>query len=85
MEKSNIEIVNEFTELIQSCLGQVTFVTAEGDRLVTDSMLSALVGFASLISVAGSIDVHFECENPEDCERLRAFMAKYHLGEYRGS
>ncbi len=82
---NHFEIVKEFTDILASCQGKVTFVTAQGDRLVTDSMLSALVGFASLISVAGSIDVHFECEQSEDCEKLRTFMMTYKLGEYRNS
>jgi len=60
---NHFEIVKEFTDILASCQGKVTFVTAQGDRLVTDSMLSALVGFASLISVAGSIDVHLNASN----------------------
>jgi len=44
---NHFEIVKEFTDILASCQGKVTFVTAQGDRLVTDSMLSALVGFAS--------------------------------------
>ena len=81
----NLELVKEFTDILENCQGKVTFITAQGDRLVTDSMLSALVGFATLISVAGSIDVRFECENPVDSQKLHAFMSKHHLGEYRTS
>lgn len=80
---TNIEIVSEFSNLILNCKGRVTFITSQGDRLVTDSMLSALVGFAALISVAESIDVSFECENPEDEATIQAFMDKHHLGGYR--
>jgi len=80
---SNIEIVSEFSHLILNCSGKVTFITGQGDRLVSDSMLSALVGFASLISVAKTIDVQFECEDEADAVNIRAFMEKHELGEYR--
>ena len=80
---TNIEIVSEFTALIQNCKGRVTFITEQGDRLVTDSMLSALVGFASIISVAKTINVSFECDHAADCERIQAFMEKHQLGDYR--
>ena len=80
---NNFETVKEFTDILVNCQGKVTFITAQGDRLVTDSMLSALVGFASLISVAGSMDVRFECEHPADCENLHQFMRQHKLGIYR--
>lgn len=77
---TNIQLVNEFSELINSSKGQVIFVTEEGDRLVANSMLSALVGFAAILSVAERIQVHFECEYDEDRDRIVAFMQKHHLG-----
>ena len=83
MTSDHLEIVKEFTKVLEMCQGKVTFVTAQGDRLVTDSMLSALVGFASLLSVAGTMDVRFECENPVDCQALQSFMFKNRLGVYR--
>lgn len=82
---NNLEIVKEFTDILANCQGKVTFITEQGDRLVTDSMLSALVGFASLISIAGSIDVRFDCEAAEDCRKLQAFMSKHKLGEFRNT
>jgi hypothetical protein len=72
-------IIEEFEALINQCAGKVVFVTSEGDRLVADSMLSALVGFANLLSVAESISLHIECERVEDCERIAEFMNKHHL------
>lgn len=80
---TRIELVNEFTTLINSCIGKVIFATEQGDRLVADSMLSALVGFATILSVAESIEVSFECENQADCEQIQAFMARHNLGRYR--
>jgi hypothetical protein len=76
-------IIDEFTEMINQCRGQVIFVTEDGDRLVADSMLSALVGFKALLSIAESSPLHVSCEMIEDCERIIEFMKKYHLGTYR--
>lgn len=80
---SNQSIIEEFTTMINQCHGKVIFVTEEGDRLVANSMLSALVGIATILSVAEAINLHVECELPEDCERIVAFMKKYQLGPFR--
>lgn len=74
-------IVEEFSALVNQCQGKVVFVSDEGDRLVADSMLSALVGFATILATVQSIPLHIECEQPEDCERIVAFMEKYGLGQ----
>lgn len=74
--------VDEFSDLINQCQGRVAFVTEEGDRLVANSMLSALVGFSTILSVAETIDLQIECERDEDCQRIIAFMKKYRLGRY---
>ena len=76
------KVVAEFTELISQCEGQVAFVTREGDRLIANSMLSALVGFSTILSVAEAFDIQIECERPEDCARITGFMKKYRLGRY---
>ena len=73
------DITQEFAHLMQSCKGNVVFVTEEGDRLVADSMLSALVGFSNLLKLAEEINLFVECEHPEDCERIMAFIKKHHL------
>lgn len=77
------EIIDEFSAMIDRCRGKVTFVTEEDDRLVANSMLSALVGFSTILSVAEAIPLKVECEDPQDCERITAFMKKYRLGPYR--
>jgi hypothetical protein len=74
-------IVEEFSALVGQCQGKVVFVSDEGDRLVADSMLSALVGFATILANAKSIPLHIECEQPEDCQRFIDFAEKYGLGQ----
>jgi hypothetical protein len=75
-------VVDEFADLINDCRGQVAFVTQEGDRLVANSMLSALVGFSTILSVAETLDIQIECERPEDSERIISFLKKHRLGRY---
>ena len=77
-------IAEEFSRIMRECTGKVIFVTEEGDRLVADSMLSALVGLATLLSIAEEITMHVECENAEDCARILAFMKKHKLGRQSG-
>jgi len=67
--------------LINECGGKVAFVTNEGDRLVADSMLSALVGFSTVLTAARAIPLQIECEQIEDCNRIAEFMKKYKLGK----
>ena len=75
----NIDMVTEFTDLINASQGKIVFTTAEGDRLVADSMLSALVGFATILNAAKTIPLTFTCENEEDSIKLEAFLKRYDL------
>jgi hypothetical protein len=80
MKVFNVD-VNAFQKLIQSCKGTVTIVTEDGDRIVTNSMLSALIGFAKVLEVASLKEIEFECEDPEDRVRVLDFMMKYRSPE----
>ncbi|MGI6545215.1 MAG: polya polymerase [Fastidiosipilaceae bacterium] len=76
MKLYNVD-VEEFAKMIQKCKGKVTLITEDGDRLVTNSMLSALVGFAPFLKVAEAKEINVECEIPEDRERVINFMMNY--------
>ncbi len=76
MKLYNVD-VEEFAKMIQQCKGKVTLITEDGDRLVTNSMLSALVGFAPFLKVAEAKEINVECEIPEDRERVINFMMNY--------
>lgn len=76
MKLYNVD-VEAFAKLIQSCTGKVVLVTEDGDRLVTNSMLSALVGFSAFLSVAEAKEIEIECDNPEDKKRVLDFMLDY--------
>lgn len=80
MKVFNVD-VESFAKLIQECKGTVTIITEEGDRLVTNSLLSALVGFATVLKVATMKEIEFECEYPEDRVRVLDFMMRYRAPE----
>lgn len=75
----HIDLVREFTDLINKSRGKIFFTTAEGDRLVADSMLSALVGFATILNAAKTIPLNFSCEDDEDRVRLEEFLNRHNL------
>jgi hypothetical protein len=75
------KLINEFAELLNTCQGKVFFVTEEGDRLVADSMLSALVGFATIFTVASKVGLKIECELDEDKRRILEFLKNNNLGQ----
>ncbi len=79
---SSQSIANELSQIMNACKGRVYFVTEEGDRLVADSMLSALVGISNLLNLAEEISLHVVCDEPEDCRQILAFMQKYKLGPF---
>lgn len=76
MKLFNVD-VEAFQKLISSCKGTVTMITEDGDRLVTNSMLSALVGFSAILSVAEAKEIEIECEDPDDRARVLEFMMQY--------
>lgn len=76
MKLFNVD-VEAFQKLIASCKGTVTLVTEDGDRLVTNSMLSALVGFSAILSVAEAKEIEIECDDPEDRAKVLEFMMQY--------
>jgi hypothetical protein len=81
MKVFNVD-VESFAKLIQECKGKVTIITEDGDRLVTNSLLSALVGFSTILKVATHEGIiEFECDFPEDRVRVLDFMMRYRAPE----
>lgn len=80
MKVFNVD-VEEFAKMIQQCKGQVVIITEDGDRLVTNSMLSALVGYSNILKVASMKEIEFECELPEDRVRVLDFMMRHRSSE----
>lgn len=62
-----------FTEVLDSCEGNVYMVTAEGDRINLKSTLCQLIGFTKLIEGGRVSKAHIECDNKNDESKLFRF------------
>ena len=68
----NIDVA-EFTEIINSCVGDVYMVTPDGDRLNLKSKLCQLIGFTRLIEGGTLAEAELVCEDPADESKLFRF------------
>ena len=68
----NIDVA-EFSEIINSCEGDVYMVTPDGDRLNLKSKLCQLIGFTKLIEGGNIAEAKLECANPADQQKLFRF------------
>ena len=65
--------LKDFTEVLNSCEGDVFMVTPEGDRLNLKSTLCQLLGFTSLIEGGRVSGAQLECSNKSDESKLFRF------------
>ena len=74
MKIQNIDNVEKFFKVVDSCKGKVELVTGEGDRLNLKSKLSQYVSLANIFS-DGTIDaLEVIAYEPEDTAKLVEFM-----------
>lgn len=76
MKVMNITNVDKFFEVIDSCEGKVELVTGEGDRLNLKSKLCQFVSMANIFSNPEIPELEIVAYNPEDIEKLIAFMVR---------
>ncbi len=74
MKLTNIENVDKFFEVINSCKGKVELVSEEGDRLNLKSKLSQYVSLAKIFSHGDIPLLEIVAYEPEDIEKLLQFM-----------
>lgn len=74
MKVQNINDVEKFFEVIDSCEGKVELVTGEGDRLNLKSKLSQYVSLAKIFSNGGIPELEIVAHEAEDVSRLLNFM-----------
>lgn len=65
--------LKDFTEVLDSCVGDVFLVTPEGDRLNLKSKLCQLIGFTRLIEGGIVSTARIECSSKEDETKLFRF------------
>ena len=66
--------VEQFRTLIQSCTGQISLSTVEGDKLIVDSTFCHKVGLELFLLVAQKIEVYVDCENKQDQTRIQKYL-----------
>jgi hypothetical protein len=74
MKVYNISNVERFFEVVDQCKGRVELVTGEGDRLNLKSKLSQYVSLANIFSNGEIPELEIVAAEPEDVERLTAFL-----------
>ena len=74
MKIQNINNINRFFEVIDSCKGKVELVTGEGDRLNLKSKLSQYVSLANIFSNGEIPELEIVAYEKEDIEKLIEFM-----------
>ena len=79
MKVQNIEDVDKFFEVINSCKGRIELVTGEGDRLNLKSKLSQYVSLAKIFSDGKIAELEIIAYEPEDTHKLVEFMVGGYL------
>ena len=74
MKVQNINDVDKFFKVIDSCVGKVELVTGEGDSLNLKSKLSQYVSMAKLFSDGVIAELEIIAYEPQDITRLVNFM-----------
>ena len=69
--------VDEFQAIIKSCAGKVNLITADGDLLIANGNLSAVIGLESFLQVAQKQDIAIQCERDDDQLRIEGFIETY--------
>jgi len=74
MKIQNINNVEKFFQVIDSCTGKVELVTGEGDRLNLKSKLCQYVSMAKIFSDGTIAELEIIAYEPEDIKKLVNFM-----------
>lgn len=75
MKVQNINDMDKFFQVIESCGGKVELVTGEGDRLNLKSKLCQYISLANIFSNAERIpELEIVAHEPEDIEKLLEFL-----------
>lgn len=70
----NIEDIEGFFNVVESCKGRVQLITEEGDILNLKSKLCKLVAMSKIFQNNEIGDLEVVCAEKEDIERLMNFM-----------
>lgn len=68
---------HEFSEIVSNARGRIVFTTAEGDRLVSGSLIATLIGLANLVAISSEEHVEITCDDDHDRIVLEQHMARF--------
>ena len=74
MKIQNINNIEKFFQVVDSCAGRVELVTGEGDRLNLKSKLCQYVSMANIFSNEEIPELEIIAYEKEDIDKLIAFM-----------
>ena len=74
MKIQNINNIERFFEVVDSCAGKVELVTGEGDRLNLKSKLCQYVSMANIFSNGEIPELEIIAYEKEDIDKLISFM-----------
>ena len=74
MKIQNINNIDKFFQVVDSCAGKVELVTGEGDRLNLKSKLCQYVSMANIFSNGEIPELEILAYEKEDIDKLIAFM-----------
>ncbi len=74
MKVRNIDNIEGFFKVVDSCKGKVELVTGEGDRLNLKSKLSQYVSLANIFSNGEIPELEIVAYEKEDIDKLITFM-----------
>ena len=74
MKIQNIDNIDKFFQVVDSCAGKVELVTGEGDRLILKSKLCQYVSMANIFSNGEIPELEIIAYEKEDIDKLIAFM-----------
>ena len=75
MNLKEVQDIEGFFKVVDSCTGHVELVTAEGDRLNLKSKLCQYLSLANIFSEEADIpDLMLVASDPDDVDKLMEFM-----------
>ena len=74
MKIQNINDIEKFFQVVDSCAGKVELVTGEGDRLNLKSKLCQYVSMANIFSNGEIPELEILAYEKEDIDKLISFM-----------
>ena len=74
MKIQNINNIEKFFQVVDSCVGRVELVTGEGDRLNLKSKLCQYVSLANIFSNGEIPELEIIAYEKEDIDKLISFM-----------